>query len=99
MLDLAKSKINFAKSLTFFYLHVLKEKPACRFESFRFDSLKCIVCFIKPQNLPQIIHSLTQKKKKVLYKPQLSKTQLLRLGRRVTQKGLRKERNFEEVIT
>lgn len=37
-------------------------------------------------------------KKKVLYKPQLSKTELLSLGRRVTQKGLMKERNFEEVI-
>ena len=35
MLDLAKPKINFDKSLTF-YLHVLKGKPACRFESFRF---------------------------------------------------------------
>lgn len=50
MSDLAKSKINFDKSLTF-YLYVFKGKAACRVESFRFDSLKCIECFIKPQKL------------------------------------------------
>lgn len=48
MLDLAKSKINFDKSLTF-YLHVLKGKPACIFD---FDSLKCMVFYQATKTAP-----------------------------------------------
>lgn len=50
------------------------------------------------KTLPQIIHILTRGRgKKVLCKPQLSYSKLLRLGR-LTQKGFMKERNIEEVI-
>ena len=62
MLDLAKSKINFDKSLTF-YLHVLKGKPACRFESFRFWLVKMYSVLSSHKNCPKLF-SLTQKKKK-----------------------------------
>ena len=48
MLDLAKPKINFDKSLTF-YLHVLKGKPACIFD---FDSLKCLVFYQATKTAP-----------------------------------------------
>lgn len=96
MLDLAKSKINFDKSLTF-YLHVLKGKPACRFESFRFWLVKMYSVLSSHKNCPKLF-SLTQKKKKKSYINHNTQTLSCWALEEKMNSESPHERNFEEVI-
>lgn len=92
MLDLAKSKINFDKSFTF-YLHVLKGKASCRFESFRFWLIKMYSVLSSHKNTLKSF-SLTQEKK-ITYKSQPSNIEIAEALEEEINIESPHERNFE----